>query len=132
MVDDENIGLEALRAIQNEGTRAEVAQNFREQGNESAKAKLWKDGKEFYTKGIAVLHAKEDKWEKPTDVNAEQKITRQVEEACYINRALCNLELSMIALSRSLTIAQLLFLTLTNPFSYKKTTARQHSTARLP
>lgn len=88
--------MEAIRAIQNEGTRAEVAQNFREQGNESAKAKLWRDGKEFYTKGIAVVNAKEDKWDKPKDVNEEQRMVRQVGEACYINRALCNLELSMI------------------------------------
>lgn len=97
MADDENVELEALRAIQNEGTRAEVAQNFREQGNESAKAKLWRDGKEFYTKGIAVLNAKEDIWERPRDVNEEQRMARQVGEACYINRALCNLELSMIS-----------------------------------
>jgi len=86
--------LDAIRALQNEGTRAEVAQNFREQGNESAKAKMWKDAKEFYTKGIAVLTAKEDKWDKPEDVEKEKRLHREVEEACYINRALCNLELS--------------------------------------
>ncbi|KAL2003733.1 hypothetical protein VTN02DRAFT_2498 [Thermoascus thermophilus] len=89
----ENIMLDAIRAMQNEGTRGEVAQNFREQGNESAKAKHWKDAKEFYSKGIAVLTAKEDQWEKPEDVAKEQKLLREVEEACYINRALCNLEL---------------------------------------
>lgn len=87
--------LDAIRAMQNEGTRGEVAQNFREQGNESAKEKHWKDAKEFYSKGIAVLTAKEDQWEKPEDVAKEQKLLREVEEACYINRALCNLELSM-------------------------------------
>ncbi|KAL2009659.1 hypothetical protein VTN00DRAFT_5466 [Thermoascus crustaceus] len=89
----ENLMLDAIRAMQNEGTRGEVAQNFREQGNESAKAKNWKDAKEFYNKGIAVLTAKEDQWEKPEDVAKEQKLLREVEEACYINRALCNLEL---------------------------------------
>lgn len=86
--------LDAIRALQNEGTRAEVALNFREQGNEMAKAKNWKDAKEFYTKGIAVLNAKEDKWDKPEDLEKEQKMLREAREACYINRALCNLELS--------------------------------------
>jgi hypothetical protein len=86
--------LDAIRALQYEGTRAEVALNFREQGNEAAKAKNWKDGKEFYTKGIAVLNAKEDKWEKPADADKEQAMLREAREACYINRALCNLELS--------------------------------------
>ncbi|KAK2757569.1 hypothetical protein FQN54_004538 [Arachnomyces sp. PD_36] len=91
--DEENIQLEALRALQNEGTRSEVVQNFREQGNECARAKQWKDGKEFYNKAIAVLNAKEDKWDKPDDVNHEQRQLRMFGEACYINRALCNLEL---------------------------------------
>lgn len=90
-----NVMLDAIRAIQNEGTRGEVAQNFREQGNESAKAKNWRDAKEFYDKAIAVLVVKEDRWEKPEDPEAEKKLLREVEEACYANRALCNLELSM-------------------------------------
>ncbi|KAJ9215158.1 hypothetical protein DTO166G4_3236 [Paecilomyces variotii] len=88
-----NVMLDAIRAIQNEGTRGEVAQNFREQGNESAKAKNWRDAKEFYDKAIAVLVVKEDRWEKPEDPEAEKKLLREVEEACYANRALCNLEL---------------------------------------
>ncbi|KAB8264219.1 hypothetical protein BDV32DRAFT_118282 [Aspergillus pseudonomiae] len=89
----ENVFLDALHALQNEGTRGEVAQNFREQGNEAAKELRWIDAKEFYTKAIAVVFAKEDKWEKPEDLDAEQKLLRQVEEASHINRALCNLEL---------------------------------------
>ncbi|KAL1877809.1 HSP70/90 co-chaperone [Paecilomyces lecythidis] len=88
-----NVMLDAIRAIQNEGTRGEVAQNFREQGNESAKAKMWRDAKEFYGKAIAVLAVKEDRWEKPEDPEAEKKLLREVEEASYANRALCNLEL---------------------------------------
>lgn len=87
--------LDALQAMQNEGTRAEVAQSYREQGNEAAKEKRWIDAKEFYTKAIAVILAKVDKWEKPEDPNEEAKLLRQVEEASYINRALCNLELRM-------------------------------------
>ncbi|KAH8435243.1 HSP70/90 family co-chaperone CNS1 [Aspergillus melleus] len=89
----ENIMLDAIQAMQNEGTRGEVAQNYREQGNEAAKEKRWIDAKEFYTKAIAVLLAKEDKWDKPEDPKEEEKVKRQVEEASYINRALCNLEL---------------------------------------
>ncbi|OGM42762.1 TPR repeat protein [Aspergillus bombycis] len=89
----ENVFLDALHALQNEGTRGEVAQNFREQGNEAAKELRWIDAKEFYTKAITVIFAKEDKWEKPEDLAAEQKLLRQAEEASHINRALCNLEL---------------------------------------
>ncbi|KAA8649688.1 hypothetical protein EYZ11_012254 [Aspergillus tanneri] len=89
----ENIMLDAIQALQNEGTRGDVAQNFREQGNEAAKEKRWIDAKEFYTKAIAVLLAKEDKWDKPEDAQEEEKLKRQVEEASYSNRALCNLEL---------------------------------------
>lgn len=91
--------LDALRALQNEGTRGDVAQNFREQGNEAAREKRWIDAKEFYTKGIAVLKSTEQKWDKPEDEEEEQRLRREVEEASYINRALCNLELSMQSLS---------------------------------
>lgn len=90
--------LDALHALQNEGTRGEVAQNFREQGNEGAREKRWLDAKEFYSKAIAVVLAKEDKWDKPENREQEKKLLRQVEEASYINRALCHLELSMLRL----------------------------------
>ncbi|KAI9737460.1 MAG: hypothetical protein M1834_009615 [Cirrosporium novae-zelandiae] len=99
----ENAELEALRALQYEGTKAEIAQDFREQGNEQAKAKQWKDAKEFYTKAIAVLTKKikngeESKQEtanenEELDPEEEKKKEKTHEEACYINRALCNLEL---------------------------------------
>ncbi|OJJ49071.1 hypothetical protein ASPZODRAFT_1392365 [Penicilliopsis zonata CBS 506.65] len=89
----ENVLLDALRALQNEGTRGEVAQNFREQGNEAAREKRWIDAKEFYTKSITVVMAKTDQWEKPEDAEKEKKMLREAEEASYINRALCNLEL---------------------------------------
>lgn len=92
-IDGENVLLDALQALQNEGTRAEVAQNFREQGNEAAGEKRWFDAKEFYSKCIAVVLAKEDKWDKPENVNEEKRLLRQAEEASYINRALCHLEL---------------------------------------
>ncbi|GLI81837.1 HSP70/90 co-chaperone [Penicillium ochrochloron] len=89
----ENILLDALQALQNEGTRAEVAQSFKEQGNEAVSEKRWIDAKEMYTKSIAVVYAKEDKWEKPEDLKAEEKLLRQMEEVSHNNRALCNLEL---------------------------------------
>lgn len=81
--------------MQNEGTRGEVAQGFKEQGNEAVQELRWIDAKEFYTKAIAVIYAKENKWEKPEDVDAEKKLLRQMEELSHINRALCNLELGM-------------------------------------
>ena len=92
----ENPELDAIRALQYEGTRAEVAQGFRESGNECAKGKMWKDGKEFYTKGLAALRAERNE-EEPglvLDEEEEREKESEIEVACYINRALCNLELS--------------------------------------
>ncbi|KAJ5930229.1 Tetratricopeptide-like helical [Penicillium verhagenii] len=101
MTDIENAGdengdnamLDALTALQNEGTRGEVAQSFKEQGNEAVQEKRWIDAKEMYTKAIAVIAAKEDKWEKPEDIAVEKKLLLKMEELSHINRALCNLEL---------------------------------------
>lgn len=69
-----------------------------------AKTKRWKDGKEFYTKGIAVLFQKHkgltDAPKEPLEVQTEAvkedelRKEQELEEACYVNRALCNLELS--------------------------------------
>lgn len=72
----ENAGLEALKALAYEGEPEEVAGNFRSQGNECYKARQFKDAVEFYTKAIAVR----------CDV-------AEINEACYANRAACNLEL---------------------------------------
>ena len=92
-----------MRALQYEGTRAEIAQGFRERGNEMAREKRWKDGKEFYTKGLAALKQPQETPPDTTDgeasieldLEAEAKKEKEVEEACYINRALCNLELRL-------------------------------------
>lgn len=94
-----------MRGLQYEGTPAEIAQGFKEQGNEMTRAKRWKDGKEFYTKGIMVLvQQKKSRSEAPHESTAthsraehdeELGKQREIEEACYGNRALCNLELSM-------------------------------------
>lgn len=99
---EENPELEGLRQLAYEGTRSEVAGNFREQGNDHARVKNWQDAKEFYTKALAALHALPKPPEDgPPDVEvveideeAEAKKEREIEEACYVNRALCNLELS--------------------------------------
>ncbi len=105
-LDGENVELDALRALQYEGTPAEIAQGFKEQGNEVVKLKRWKDGKEFYTKGLAVLaqrkkarllESSNEVGENPpvAEDEAEIRKQRELEEACFVNRALCNLELSI-------------------------------------
>ena len=86
---DDNAELEAMRALQYEGTRLEIASGFRETGNEMTRAKKWSDGKVFYTKALAALKVPRQDWEENED-----KKERAMEEACYVNRALCNLELS--------------------------------------
>ncbi|KAF2807793.1 TPR repeat protein-like protein [Mytilinidion resinicola] len=98
----ENVELEALKALAYEGTRAEVAENFRQQGNDLARNKMWSDAKEFYNKAIAALRAPlqpQDAEEGPADMDvvvvdeeSEREKERHIEEASYINRALCNLE----------------------------------------
>lgn len=92
---EENIGLEALRALQYEGTKSEASQNFKEQGNECVQVKQWSDAREFYNKGIAVLLDKnEARWEQPEDPVQEQKKCLLLSEQLYSNRARCNLEMS--------------------------------------
>ena len=104
-LEGDNVGLDALRALQYEGTPAEIAQGFKEQGNEVVKMKRWNDGKEFYTKGLAVLEQRKrarllkssaEAGDEPSLAEDEVEIVKQreLEEACFVNRALCNLELS--------------------------------------
>jgi hypothetical protein len=94
--------IEALKALQYEGTRSEVVQGFKDQGNEAVKAKKWTDAKEFYTKGIAILNAKEGKWDKPKpeEVEEEERKLLNLRETVHVNRALCQLELSMSRTSK--------------------------------
>ena len=96
---EDNPELEAMRALQYEGTRAEIAQGFRESGNEMAKVKKWADGKEFYTKALAALRAERKEDEEGGE--QEDRKERDIEEACYSNRALCNLELSTFTSQQS-------------------------------
>ena len=92
--DTDNPELDAIRALMYEGTRVEIAEGFREQGNEMAKAKKWSDGKEQYSKGILALRVERKEGDPVGE--EEDKRERTVLEACYVNRALCNLELSML------------------------------------
>ena len=101
----ENLELEALKALAYEGTRAEIAQNFREQGTELVRTeKRYREAREFYSKALEALKAPPippDPAQGPQvvemDEEAEMKKERSIEEACLVNRALCNLEMSISA-----------------------------------
>ncbi|KAF2753793.1 hypothetical protein EJ05DRAFT_480254 [Pseudovirgaria hyperparasitica] len=96
----ENLELEALKAMAYEGTRVEIAANFREQGNDCAKTKSWSDAKEYYDKALTALRGPRNPSGDPeietnvVDLDEEEAREKQMEEACYVNRALCNLEKS--------------------------------------
>ena len=91
--------LEAMKALQHEGTKAEVAQGFKERGNEMVTEKKWTDAKEFYSKGIAVLADKsEEQWDKAEDPAGEEKQRSLLNEQLHVNRARCHLELSTLTL----------------------------------
>ena len=101
--DEDNEQLQALRAIAYEGTRAEIGQNFREQGNDCVKQKQYLNARDFYTKALQALRGPvqpPDPNEKDmvVDEEAEEKQERAIEEACCTNRALCNLEMSITTL----------------------------------
>ena len=102
---EENLELAAMQALQYEGTRAEIAGNFRETGNEMAKEKKWSDAREFYNKALAALKVersedeRKELKEKGISEAQEGKKERELEIACLGNRALCQLELSMLHLS---------------------------------
>ncbi|KAI4759738.1 TPR repeat protein-like protein [Aureobasidium sp. EXF-12344] len=101
----ENVALEAIKALAYEGTRAENAASFREQGNDNARLKRWKDAREFYDRALAALklpQKRADAVEGSEDVEhdlveldeeEESRKEKEHEEASLVNRALCNLEL---------------------------------------
>lgn len=104
----ENVMLEAIKALAHEGIKVEVAENFRTQGNEAARERLWSDAREFYTKAIGTLRGTITTTEVEhhpnhkvieIDDEAEAKKEREIEEACLANRALCNLEMSISTLT---------------------------------
>ncbi|KAK3079910.1 hypothetical protein LTS18_003612 [Coniosporium uncinatum] len=115
-----NVQLEALRALAYEGTPYEVAANFREQGNEAARARKWGDAREFYGKGVAVLRGVVGTGEKfeeeggslekgldgkggrvvevldeEEEREREGERRRGLEEVLLVNRGLANLEMSV-------------------------------------
>jgi hypothetical protein len=90
--DEENPALDAIKALIYEGSRGEIASNFKEQGNEDARTKNWKDAKEQYTKGLTALKAPR-KEEDPTGEDEDKKESN-LRELLLVNRALCHLELS--------------------------------------
>ncbi|KAJ3857162.1 40S ribosomal protein S7 [Lentinula lateritia] len=72
----ENSTLAALQSLAHEGTSDEIAENFKEQGNDYFKGKRYRDAIGFYTQGI---DAKPD--------------NSSLLEALLCNRAACNLAL---------------------------------------
>lgn len=114
----DNIGLEAMKALAFEGTRVEIAGNFREQGNDAAKVKSWSDASEFYSKALATLKGPRNPSGDPeietqaqvVDLDEEEAREKQIEEACYVNRALCNLEKSTLrAISHPATPSRIMY-----------------------
>lgn len=83
-----------------------MALGFKENGNEMVKAKRWKDGRDFYSQALGVLHRNAPVQTQTgnaidlapdstsvVDQDAEHQEEKKIEEACYVNRAFCNLEL---------------------------------------
>jgi hypothetical protein len=114
----QNDALEALRALAYEGTRAEIAENFRQQGNDCARTKQWTDAKEYYDKAIAALKGPQNNPDPDAegpevidvelDEEEEARKEKAIEIACYVNRALCNLEKSeSIQLTATTTLSWL-------------------------
>ncbi|OAX39042.1 40S ribosomal protein S7 [Rhizopogon vinicolor AM-OR11-026] len=68
--------IQALQSLAFEGTPDEIAQNFKEQGNDYFKGKRYREALDFYTQGIDA---------KPSDPS--------LHEVLLCNRAACNLEL---------------------------------------
>lgn len=63
------------------------------------KAKRWKEAKDFYSQALRALHEDQatnsgKNTGEDSDPEAEVQKEKEVEEACYVNRALCNLSLS--------------------------------------
>ncbi|KFY15492.1 hypothetical protein V491_05663, partial [Pseudogymnoascus sp. VKM F-3775] len=131
---EDNDELEAFKALAYEGTPSEVAQNFKEQGNDVFKIKSWADAKEFYSKAITVLQAEQrkraeektlqeglsqaGKSEAPTpraEDEAEIKEQLKLLEACLGNRSACHVHLKNYR-SATLDCAQVIRL---NPSNIK-------------
>lgn len=95
----DNDATEALRALAYEGSPFEVAENFKEQGNDLYAVKKWADAKEYYGKGIDVLEGEQRKRRntktvvQPTEIDvSEAQKELKLLETLYVNRAACQLE----------------------------------------
>lgn len=73
---ENNVELEALKALAYEGEPNEIAENFKNQGNELYKVKRYKDARVMYRKALSV---------NPEDVGLKASL--------YLNCAACELEL---------------------------------------
>ncbi|KFY03057.1 hypothetical protein O988_01728 [Pseudogymnoascus sp. VKM F-3808] len=131
---EDNDELEAFKALAYEGTPSEVAQNFKEQGNDVFKIKSWADAKEFYSKAITVLQAEQRKRAEEKSLHeglsqagkseavapsaedeAEIKEQLKLLEACLGNRSACHVQLKNYR-SATLDCAQVIRL---NPSNVK-------------
>ncbi|KAG1715955.1 hypothetical protein ID866_1179 [Astraeus odoratus] len=74
--DTTDVAVQALQSLAYEGTPDEIAQNFKEQGNDYFKGKRYREAIGFYTQGLDA---------KPSE--------SALLEALLCNRAACNLEL---------------------------------------
>ncbi|KAH7888037.1 40S ribosomal protein S7 [Phlebopus sp. FC_14] len=74
--DSNDVAIQAMQSLAHDGTPDEIAQNFKDQGNDYFKGKRYREAMGFYTQGIDA---------KPTDAT--------LQEALLCNRAACNLEL---------------------------------------
>ena len=98
---EDNDDVAALQALAYEGTALENAADFKERGNESFRERRWRDARESYDRGVAILAAEERRRargvppadDKESDDPAEVRRQRGVLEALYANRAACHLEL---------------------------------------
>jgi tetratricopeptide (TPR) repeat protein len=93
--DGDNVALDGIKALVYEGTRLQVATNFRNQGNDFARSKNWKDAKESYSKALAALDGPQEDAEIEIDKVKEAQEEKALREICLVNRALSHLELSM-------------------------------------
>lgn len=59
------------------------------------KAKRWKEAKDFYSQALRTLHGDQDMdLFRDVQEDSDPEKEKELEEACYVNRALCNLSLS--------------------------------------
>ncbi|KAI0260525.1 hypothetical protein BC834DRAFT_1044554 [Gloeopeniophorella convolvens] len=73
---DDNPALSALQSLVHDGTPDEIAQSFKEQGNEYFRGRRFREAAGFYAQGVQA---------RPDDA--------ALREALLLNRAACNLEL---------------------------------------